>query len=340
MNYQMNRPPLMGVAHANRFLGRMKFNALHGRDVRRRLGVGVRAFTLVELLVVISIIVILIALLLPSLAQARLMSRRVVCASNMRQVGLAIREYSQTYASYPLSDFEDWPFGSFAPWTGSITLPYPVWGFGLLYYSGFGVVNGKMVNIRAGFLPPTANGISLIFSPNPGGFSQATFVPSSDYDANGVLDDWSSIYAGFDYWFNRRQGYWNGQFDYLFLNELARGYPPSAIPSGNTPGVRTSQYYDQNNLDLTHQPTTGPNDSPGSILVTEQVDFDGLPSLPPYVGYSTGGVPWSNEVDNSTTMLPAGDNELYNDGSVRWVGLFALRPRYQVPAVTAFTIGY
>lgn len=51
-------------------------------------------FTLVELLVVISIIALLIALLLPSLAGARDQSRAVICRSNMRQVVLAQTYYA------------------------------------------------------------------------------------------------------------------------------------------------------------------------------------------------------------------------------------------------------
>jgi prepilin-type N-terminal cleavage/methylation domain-containing protein/prepilin-type processing-associated H-X9-DG protein len=56
-----------------------------------------QGFTLVELLVVIAIIAVLASILMPVFAQAREKARTTVCASNERQLGLALLQYAQDY---------------------------------------------------------------------------------------------------------------------------------------------------------------------------------------------------------------------------------------------------
>ena len=66
-------------------------------------------FTLIELLVVIAIIAILAALLLPSLRRARVSAKTVVCVSNLRQMGMMIRLYTNEYKeTFPFSG-RSWP---------------------------------------------------------------------------------------------------------------------------------------------------------------------------------------------------------------------------------------
>ncbi|HWB09430.1 MAG TPA: DUF1559 domain-containing protein [Pirellulales bacterium] len=60
-----------------------------------------RGFTIVELLVVIAVIGILVALLLPAVQAARESARRMGCQNNLKQIGLAIRNYETVFNAMP-----------------------------------------------------------------------------------------------------------------------------------------------------------------------------------------------------------------------------------------------
>lgn len=85
-----------------------------GYGSRRQAG----AFTMIELLLVISLVVLLIALLLPALNKARSSARAVRCIANQRQLAIALETYGVDWLGKPMPSFDDTIAPPYRYWPG------------------------------------------------------------------------------------------------------------------------------------------------------------------------------------------------------------------------------
>ncbi|MCC6402871.1 MAG: prepilin-type N-terminal cleavage/methylation domain-containing protein [Fimbriimonadaceae bacterium] len=117
-----------------------------------------KAFTLIELLVVIAIVAILAAILFPVFSQAKAAAKRTLCASNMRQLGVASQLYMADFEGALFHHHEDWVLDD-----GTLVADLPPTVDGCV---GGGFGNSQAEKPWAIFFYPYAKSREIFFSPS------------------------------------------------------------------------------------------------------------------------------------------------------------------------------
>ena len=284
-------------------------------------------FTLVELLVVISIIAILISLLLPALSEARILTLRTVCASNIRSLLQGFAEYaSSNQDQYPPSFQYARPFGTIGSWPGSVpgdngtSVPC---GFAALYVGGI-LTNPAFIycpDSAVPFVPP--NAIPPVSPTSPYLPSELQYYTQTDgsftlnWPEKMVQNaGWQYPYSTYCYWYQR------------FMGVCMSFNGPFGEQTGYTRGGYTNPSTKQYNANYNWaNPANGLScqaaDDPGStILVTDLVADNGAGLWWQSPGLGSGYYCNHMHGDNG----PDGMNDGYNDGSVSWKPRSAISP--------------
>jgi prepilin-type N-terminal cleavage/methylation domain-containing protein len=268
--------------------------------VKRRKG-----FTLIELLVVVAIIALLISILLPSLARAREITKRAVCASNLRGIGQAMKVYANDNADwYPCTQFQETTGGG----DGENGVTY-------ITYLGANITVPMSTDLL-GFVHPSRSLFMLVID---GSCTPKQFTCPSAGDSEDDLRNYTGTPTASQLGKDR--------FDFRGYPFLSYGYQmpfgPKAKPNENL-SPQCAVMSDKGPYFEAGDPPSGgfPNDAADKSKISEGAPGPGQPiqvadatDVPSLLALATEK--WSTA--NSPNHTKEGENVLFADGHVEFV---------------------
>ena len=294
-----------------------------------------RAFTLIEILVVIAIIAILIGLLIPAVQMVREASRRATCVNNLKQIGLALAAYESTHLAYPFGVGGGGPPGLVPRWSphsqllafleqNAVLNSLNFSGLPWAHNDTFGTENqtGVLTSIAV-FLCPSDVGVIA----DRDGTACNNYRGCAGTKPINLVDDLVNNTGRNDgaFWFQsaiRMSGITDGTSNTAIFSERCLGNSVRPDPLGDIYEVSpTLEPCDQANPLNTPRydhslEWSGQRWSDGNAFYTRYHHY----LTPQLQSCTTGAVDYSGEVAmTATSRHPGGVNVLTADGAVRFV---------------------
>ena len=262
-------------------------------------------FTLVELLVVFAIIGIMIALLLPAVQQAREAARRTSCKNNLKQIGLALQLYHDTWRTLPPGWLARDPATALADPEGE-----PGWGWAarILSFLEQDPLFGQLVHLELPITDPRNDRArAAVLS--------VYLCPTDSHNDKWVLEDEgsgvpitelpTSNYAGVFGTFDIENDPGRGEGVFFFQSRVRFADIRDGLSNTLMVGERSAYYGYSTWVGV----VSGGEEAMDRIL--------GVCELPPNSNPSQYAIP--GEIDSFSSFHVAGAQFVLADGSVRWV---------------------